>query len=320
VKLPFKKKSPDAAPEPTEQALGQMSLTDHLAELRMRIIRSALAVLVGLIVVMVFYNPILNFLQAPYDKFCDSRVARVASEQTVEVPDTTVGEPSASDPPSTSEAPVTSDQPTSTDATTSPGEGATSTFSCALYTTSPMEGFSTRFRVSMYGGVILAIPVLLWQLWKFIVPGLHPKEKKYAIPFILTSVVLFLCGGALAYLTLDKGLEFLINFSGDDVQQVFQVSKYISFVGLMVAAFGVGLEFPVLLTFLQLVGVVNHRTLIKQWRLAICGIVALAAVITPSGDPITLAALAIPMIVLYFVSVFIGRIVQRRREAAEAAA
>jgi sec-independent protein translocase protein TatC len=179
----------------------------------------------------------------------------------------------------------------------------------------PMEGLSTRFRVSLYGGVILAIPVLLWQIWKFIVPGLHPNERRYAIPFVLSSVVLFLAGAALAYLTLDKGLEFLINFSGDDVQQVFQVSKYISFVGLMVAAFGVGLEFPVLLTFLQLVGVVNYRSLFKQWRLAICGIVALAAVITPSGDPFTLAALAIPMILLYFVSAFIGRFVQRRREA-----
>jgi sec-independent protein translocase protein TatC len=310
MKLPFKK-SKKQEPEPEAPVLDQMTLIEHLRELRMRIIRSALAIMVGLIIVMVFYSPILTFLKAPYEKFCDARDAKAVAEQLEKASETAVpAEPAVT----SSGAPSGTTATTSPDVATAPVVLAVAP-SCALYTLSPMEGFSTRFRVSMYGGVILAIPVLLWQIWKFIVPGLHPKEKKYAIPFVITSVALFLAGAALAYLTLDKGLEFLITFSGDDVQQVFQVSKYISFVGLMVAAFGVGLEFPVLLTFLQLVGVVNHRSLFKQWRLAICGIVALAAVITPSGDPYSLAALAIPMIILYFVSAFIGRFVQRRREA-----
>ena len=98
------------------------------------------------------------------------------------------------------------------------------------------------------------MPVILWQIWRFIVPALHAKEKRYAIPFILSSVALFVLGGLLAYLTLEKALEFLIAWSGDDVSALFQVSKYVSLVGLMVAAFGIGFQFPVLLVFLQLVG------------------------------------------------------------------
>ena len=250
----------------------RMTLTDHLIELRMRIIRAALAVMVGFVIFIAFYNPILNFLREPYDAFCASH--------TLQNPE----------------------------------------FTCDLFILSPMEGFTTKFRVSAYGGIILAVPVILWQIWQFVVPGLHPREKKYAIPFIISSVLLFLLGGVIAYATLEKALEFLIQFSGDNIQQAFQVSKYISFVGLMIAAFGVGLEFPVLLTFLQLAGVLSHRTLLKQWRMAIVVIVALAAIITPSGDPISLAALSIPMVVLYFVSALIGRVVQRRREARDAAA
>ncbi len=161
--------------------------------------------------------------------------------------------------------------------------------------------------------------MILWQIWKFVVPGLHKKEKQYAIPFIVSSVALFALGAFIAYSTLPKALQFLIEVSGPDVQQSFQISKYISFVGLMVAAFGVGLEFPVLLVFLQIAGVLKYQTLFSGWRYAIVGIVVLASVITPSGDPVSLAALAVPMLVLYFVSALIGMFVQRRRAKADAA-
>ena len=110
----------------------------------------------------------------------------------------------------------------------------------------------------------------------------------------------------LAYLTLEPALQFLIAWSGSDVGQVFQVSKYVRLVMLMVAAFGVGFEFPVLLVFLQLVGVLTPQQLLGIWRYAIVGIVVVAAVITPSGDPISMLALAVPMLVLYFVAILIG--------------
>jgi len=249
----------------------EMTLTEHLGELRVRIIRSALAVALFAILVIAFYDQVLDLLRAPYDRLCESKPEDFCGVTVG--PD---GQPS-------------------------------------LFNFDPIEGFATRLRLGSYGGLILAMPVVLWQVWRFIVPALHAKEKRYAIPFIISSVFLFLLGGALAFLTLEKALEFLISWSGDDVSQAFQVSKYVRLVMLMIAAFGVGLQFPVLLVFLQLVGIVTPEQLISQWRYAILGIVLVAAVITPSGDPISLAALAIPMSVLYVVAVLIGKFVQRRR-------
>jgi sec-independent protein translocase protein TatC len=158
--------------------------------------------------------------------------------------------------------------------------------------------------------------VILWQVWRFVVPALHAKEKRYAIPFVASSVILFLAGGTLAYFTVERALDFLIAWSGEDVNQAFAVQKYISLVGLMVFAFGVGFLLPVLMVFLQLVGVVTPGMLLRGWRYAIVGIFCLAAVITPSGDPVTLMMLAGPMIVLYFFSVLIGWFFLRRRPAA----
>jgi sec-independent protein translocase protein TatC len=160
---------------------------------------------------------------------------------------------------------------------------------------------------------VLALPVILWQIWRFVVPALERREKRYAIPFILSSIVLFAAGCAIAYWTLDKALEFLISWSGNDVTQAYQVTKYVSLVVLMMLAFGVGFLSPVLIVFLQLVGMVSPRTLIRQWRYAIMGIFVAAAVITPSGDPFSMLALAVPLSVLYVLSVLIGWLLVRRR-------
>ena len=247
-----------------------MTLTEHLGELRVRIIRAALAVTIGAIIIIAFYDPVMAFLTEPYLDLCIRK----------------------------------GDEFCGFDA--SAGEKPLNFFD-------PVEGLATRLRVGTYGGLILAMPVVLWQVWRFIVPALHKNEKRYAVPFILTSVALFLLGGLLAYLTLEKALEFLIAWSGDEAQPLFQISKYVRLVGLMVAAFGVGFQFPVLLVFLQLVGVVTPQQLLRSWRYVILGVVVLAAVITPSGDPISLAALAVPMTLLYFIAVLIGWIFQRRR-------
>ena len=145
--------------------------------------------------------------------------------------------------------------------------------------------------------------------------ALEKREKRYAIPFIMSSLVLFAAGCSIAYWTLDKALEFLISWSGNDVTQAYQVTKYVSLVVLMMLAFGVGFLSPVLIVFLQLVSVVSPRSLIKQWRYAIMGIFVAAAVITPSGDPFSMLALAIPLSVLYVLSVLIGWLLVRRRPA-----
>jgi sec-independent protein translocase protein TatC len=171
-------------------------------------------------------------------------------------------------------------------------------------------------RIASYGGLTAALPVILWQIWRFTAPALHQREKRYATGFIISSVSLFALGGYIAYWTLDKALEFLISWSGEDVSQSYQITKYVSLVTLMVLAFGVGFLFPVLLVFMQLVNVITPGLLIKQWRWAVMSIFLTAAIITPSGDPISMLALAIPMTILYVISVGIGFFIQWRRKKA----
>lgn len=251
----------------TASAEQTMPLMEHLRELRMRIVRSLLAVAIGTIVMLATYNPVKNFLTRPYRDLCQQR------------PD----------------------------------------FHCdgSLFSLGPLDGFAARMRVCAYGGLVLALPVVLWQIWRFIVPALSKKEKRYAGPFIASSIVLFVIGCGLAYWTLDKALEFLISWSGTEVTQAYQVTKYISLVVLMMLAFGIGFLSPVLLVFLQLAGAVRPKTLIKQWRYAIMGIFVTAAVITPSGDPFSMLALALPLTFLYLVAVLVGWLLTRRRVTAE---
>jgi sec-independent protein translocase protein TatC len=246
----------------------RMTLTEHLAELRSRIIRSLLAVVLGVIVLLALYDQVLNFLRGPYNQLCtDNKQVQ-----------------------------------------------------CDLIFIGPLEGLTTRLQICTYGGIILALPVILWQVWRFIVPALHKNEKQYAIPFIFSAIFLFLLGAVIAYYTLTPALDFLISWAGSGVKAQFTVSKYVSLVGLMMAVFGVAFEFPVLLVFLQLVGVLTPQTLMKGWRYAIMIIFVIAGVITPSGDPYSMLALAIPMSIFYLISIVIGLFFQKRRRAAEARA
>jgi sec-independent protein translocase protein TatC len=191
------------------------------------------------------------------------------------------------------------------------GRGNCGPNGCDLVATDPLAPFIVRLKVSTYAGFIIALPVVLWQLWRFITPGLNPKEKRYAIPFILSSVVLFLMGGAVAWLTFPKALSFLIGIGGADIGTFFVADKYLTFVSLMIIAFGVSFEFPVVLVFLMLARVLKTSTLRKYRRHAIVGITAFAAVITPSQDPYSLFFMAAPMYLFYEGSIVIGRILKR---------
>ena len=242
-----------------------MTLTEHLGELRVRIIRSALAVSIGMVLIIAFYDQVLDFLIQPYVELCARKPADFC------------------DP--------------------------------TLNTFSPTEGLATRMRVGMYGGIIAALPVLLWQIWRFTVPALSAKEKKYAVPFVLTSLVLFAAGGTLAYFSVGQALEFLISWSGSDVNQIFSVTSYVALIGLMIFAFGIGFLLPVFIVGLILVNAVSPTRLLKSWRMALVIIAVVAAVITPSGDPVTMALLGVPMMVLYFLAIFVGWLVVRRRPA-----
>ncbi len=184
---------------------------------------------------------------------------------------------------------------------------------CTLVITEPLDGFRTKLRVGIYAGIVFAMPVLLWQLWRFITPALHKNEKKWAIPFVASALMLFALGASLAYYTFERALEFLISFGGDSVDPLFTPGSYLGLITYMMLAFGVGFQFPIVLLFLQLADLVQPRTLGKGRRYAIVGIVTLAAVITPSGDPISLAALSVPMYIFYEMSIVIGHLLTRRR-------
>jgi sec-independent protein translocase protein TatC len=258
---------------------GRMTLVEHLTELRSRLIKCFLAVIVGAVICWIFYPQIFAALIDPY---CDSLTQETRNAQ-----------------------------------------GALIGNDCKLLQTDPLEGFSIRMTIAGYGGVALAVPVILWQLWRFIAPGLYKHERRYALPFAIIGAALFFLGGALAYWSVPRALEFLNAIGGQDLVQVFSPKPYLGFITKMILAFGIGFEFPILLAFLQMVGVVTPRQLRGAWRYAAVGIVLLVAVITPSGDPITLVVLAVPMYLFYEISILYGWVWTRRRrkkEAAEAAA
>ncbi|HCW00452.1 MAG TPA: twin-arginine translocase subunit TatC [Acidimicrobiaceae bacterium] len=184
---------------------------------------------------------------------------------------------------------------------------------CELLVTDPLEPFAVRMMVAGYGGVGLAMPVLLWQSWRFIAPGLHTRERRWAIPFVASGLLLFVGGCWLAYWSIPRALDFLVGIGGPDLVSVFSPARYLSFVVKMTLAFGIGFEFPLVLVFLQLAGILTPAALRQARRYAVVGIVALVAVLTPSGDPFTLMVLSVPMLLFYEVAILIGALRNRRR-------
>jgi sec-independent protein translocase protein TatC len=183
---------------------------------------------------------------------------------------------------------------------------------CSFVVTDPLESFSIRLKVSAYLGLLIASPVVFFNLWRFITPGLHPNERRYAIPFVASAVTLFTLGAALALFTFPQALRFLEGVGGDTIEPLYSPGKYISLITFMMLSFGIGFEFPIILVFLQIAGVVGWRTLASWRRYAIVVIFVIDAVITPSADPISLLALAIPMCLFYEAAILIGRFVIRK--------
>ncbi|MDQ4089461.1 MAG: twin-arginine translocase subunit TatC [Actinomycetota bacterium] len=175
----------------------------------------------------------------------------------------------------------------------------------------PLEAFATRLKVAAWSGAFLASPVVLWQLWRFITPGLHKNEKRYAIPFIVSSILLFVLGGFVALYTFESALRFLVGVGGPELTPLFSASKFLSLIILMIIAFGIAFEFPVLLVCLELAGVLTSATLRKWRRPALVVIVAVAAVITPSQDPYSLFAMVVPMYIFYEGAILIGRLLKK---------
>src|SRR5579884_3712021 len=220
-----------------------MTLVEHLAELRRRLIVCILAVGAGAVVAFVFYSSILHFFEHP--------LCQVSPRN------------------------------------------------CHLYVTSPLDPLSIRVKISAYGGLVLALPVVLWQVWRFITPGLHPREKRYSVPFVLASLVFFSLGGFVAWLTFPHALAWLTSIGGTTLHPIYTPQDYLRLIVILMAAFGVAFEFPVVLVCLEVARVLSPATL-RQWRRrAIVIITVFSAVITPSSDPFSMLGMAVPMYLFY---------------------
>ena len=186
-----------------------------------------------------------------------------------------------------------------------------------LVFTAPLEFFFTKLKLAGFGAVVLTFPVLAWQVYGFVAPGLYKRERKAFVPFLLASPALFLLGAALVYYVI---LPFVLWFSRSQqivdaqvsVQLLPKVSDYLSLVTTLLLAFGLCFQLPVVLTLLGMAGIVSSKALATGRRYAIVGVFVVAAVVTPP-DPISQTMLALPIILLYEISIWCVRLIEKRR-------
>lgn len=247
-------------PTAAEPEASSMTLVEHLAELRTRVLACTLAFVVAATAGFLVYPWILSFLKHPYCQVAPTH--------------------------------------------------------CGFYITGPLDGLALRVKIAAYGGLFLSSPVLLWEFWRFITPGLKSEEKRYAVPFVIASITLFILGCLVAFVTFPHALKFLDSIGGPSLHEIFDPINYISLIVLLMVVFGITFEFPVVLVSLELAGVLTARQLSQWRRWAIVGIVVVAGVITPSSDPFSMMALAVPLYFFYEISIVIGRVISRRRAPA----
>ena len=184
-----------------------------------------------------------------------------------------------------------------------------SAFDKAMIFTSLAEPFITALKISLYAGFVLALPFIMWQVWKFIAPALYENEKKMAIPFVFWGTVMFVSGVAFAYyVVFPFGANVLINFGGIEFEAMLKMSEYIGFFAKFMFGFGIAFELPVFSYFLAKLDLITDQTLIGGFRYAIVIIFIVSAILTPP-DPATQFLMAIPLIILYGVSIIIVKMV-----------
>ncbi|WP_393085381.1 twin-arginine translocase subunit TatC [Streptomyces sp. LN704] len=255
---------------------GRMPLAEHLRELRNRLAKAVLAIVVVTVVAAFYYKNIIEFFTNPIlDAVgCQSTLSELAQQRSG---------------------------------------------TCArIVLNGLLTPFTLALKVSLMAGVIFASPIWLYQLWAFIVPGLHRHEKKYALAFVGTGVPLFLGGAFFAYKTLPTMATVLLGFSPADLDNQLPLDDLLDLIVRMVLVFGLSFELPLLLVMLNLTGVLTGRRMLGWWRGMIMGITVFAAVATPSTDPLTMLALAGPIWVLYFVATAFSLLNDRRKRRREA--
>ncbi len=240
-----------------------MPLTEHLRELRSRLVKSGIAIGLGMVLGWIYYPQLFALLSAPFQGAVEQAQA--------EGRDVTLALTGVADP------------------------------------------FVLQIQIAAVAGLVVSAPVWLYQLWRFVTPGLHRHERRWAIGFVAVATPLFFGGVLLAYTVLPLGLEVLLGFTPDNVENIVSVDRYLSFFIRTVLVFGVGFLLPLLVVVLNFAGLLTGKRLISWWRWIIIGIVLFAAVATPTGDPINLLLLAGPILLLVAIAVGICVLNDRRR-------
>jgi sec-independent protein translocase protein TatC len=230
----------------------RMSLMEHIRELRNRILKAALAIIVGAVVGWFLYPHVWHFIQTPYCRLPQKELAPVIPH------------------------------------------GA----HCTLYVTGLFDALFLRLKVSIIVGVILTAPFWMYQLWAFIAPGLHAKERRWAYFFVGSSIPLFVLGGAFAYYAMTKGLRFLLGLVPANAVPLITINNYLGYAIAMLLIFGLAFELPLMFVLLNLAGVLTHQRFAKWRRMIIFLVFAFAAAFTPSPDPISMLLLAVPCVLL----------------------
>jgi sec-independent protein translocase protein TatC len=272
-------------------------LMEHLVELRRRLIVCAAALAVGFFFCFYFSQDIYFLLLRPFEVGARLLAAQKAggSHGSLDLLLTLLGLKSA----------------------------PAATQHLKLVFTAPLEFFFTKVKLAGFGAVVIAFPVLAWQLYRFVAPGLYKRERRAFLPFLVASPVLFLMGAALVYFIM---LPFVLWFSLNQqvvgtgaisVEMLPKVSDYLSLVTTLLLAFGLCFQLPVVLSLLGMAGLVSASMLRSGWRYAVVGVFAVAAVVTPP-DPISMLSLALPICLLYFASILCVQLIERGRAKEDA--
>ena len=182
-----------------------------------------------------------------------------------------------------------------------------------LYIDGVLGPLNLQISVAIVSGVILASPIWLYQLWAFVSPALHNREKKYSIFFIAVATPFFVAGAALAYWILPLAIRVLLGFTPTTLSNLIKFSDYLTFVLHLILVFGLAFELPVLLVALNFAGVLSGRSILKPWRIAVFGITLFSSTFVPTSDPLTMGALALPLVGFYFAAGGLALLNDRRR-------
>src|ERR1700677_785031 len=182
---------------------------------------------------------------------------------------------------------------------------------CKFLVTYPLDGLNLRVKIAFFAGIVISSPVILWETWRFITPGLKARERRYAVPFVAASVVFFTAGMALAYFSFAQAIQWLVSIGGHTLLTEYNPNQYLTLFLLVLFIFGIAFLFPVVLVALELINVVTPKRLLHSWRYATIIITLAAAIFTPSSDPLSMLALAVPLVAFYFLAIGVGKLLHK---------